>query len=49
MDSDRLAEVLRSAADAVEGLYEQLKRESPLEGADLIAELRALSKEAKSN
>jgi hypothetical protein len=49
MNNERLAEVLRSAADAIEGLYEQLKREPPLEGADLIAALRALSKEAKSN
>jgi hypothetical protein len=49
MNDERLAEVLRLAADAIEGLYEQLKREPPQEGADLIAELRALSQEAKTS
>jgi hypothetical protein len=48
VNNERLAEVLRLAADALEGLYEQLKREPPQEGTDLIAELRTLSQEAKS-
>jgi hypothetical protein len=49
MNNERLAEVLRLAADAIEGLYEQLKREPPQEGVALIEELRALSQKAKSN
>jgi hypothetical protein len=49
VNSDRLAEVLRLAADTIEGLYQQLKRLPPQEGVDLIEELRAFSKEAKSN
>jgi hypothetical protein len=49
VNNERLAEVLRLAADAIEGLYEQLKREPPQEGTDLIEELRALSREVGSN
>jgi hypothetical protein len=49
VNNERLAEVLRLAADAIDGLYEQLKREPPQEGADLIEELRALSREVDSN
>jgi hypothetical protein len=50
MDNGRLAEVLQRAADAIEGLYEQLERAPPpQEGVDLIAELRSLSDEVKSN
>jgi hypothetical protein len=32
VNSDRLAEVLRLAADTIEGLYQQLKRLPPQEG-----------------
>jgi hypothetical protein len=49
MDNGRLAEVLQRAADVIEGLYEQLERAPPQEGVDLIAELRSLSDEVKSN
>ena len=36
----RLTEVLRQAAIAIEGLYAELKREPPAEGAKIIVELR---------
>lgn len=49
MNDERLAEVLRLAADAIEGLSEQLKRDPPSELTDLIEELRAFSKEVESN
>ncbi len=49
MNDERLAEVLRLAADTIEGLYEQLKREPPQEGIDLIAEPREFSREANSS
>jgi hypothetical protein len=41
----RLQEVLRLAADTIEGLYEQLKRQPPMEGARLIRELQDFQKE----
>jgi hypothetical protein len=49
MDNERLAEVLQRSADVIETLYEQLEREPPQEGVDLIAELRSLSDEVKSS
>jgi hypothetical protein len=41
----RLQEVLKQAADAIEGLYAELKRKPPVEGADLIKELREFAAE----
>jgi hypothetical protein len=39
----RLREALKQAADVIEGLYAELKRKPPLEGANLIKELRTLA------
>ena len=41
----RLREVLNQAAIAIEGLYAELKRKPPIEGSDLIKELRQFAKE----
>jgi hypothetical protein len=45
----RLPEVLRTSADALEGLYKELERNPPPEAIHLIKELRDLSNSILSN
>ena len=44
-NEDRLREVLRASADALEGLYAELKRKPPQEGESMIRELRQFARE----